>query len=437
VTRAARHRVVIIGAGFGGLFAARALRGAPVDVTVVDRANHHLFQPLLYQVATGVLSEGDVAPPIRHVLRRQKNARVLLGEVVDIDLDARELVLDTIGEQTRVPYDSLIVAAGAGQSYFGHDEFAEHAPGMKTIDDALELRGRVFGAFEMAELDSEPANRDGWMTFVVVGAGPTGVELAGQLAELSRRTLTGNYRTIDPASARIIVVDASNAVLPPFPEPLQRRARADLEQLGVEVRLGALVTGVDENGLDIKLKDGSTDRIEARTKIWAAGVQASPLGALLGEKSGAGVDRAGRVSVQPDCTLPGHPEVFVIGDMMSLDQLPGLAEVAMQSGIYSSRTIVRRLAGHSAQRRFHYRDLGTMSTIARGRAVVSIGRVRVTGLVGWLMWLFVHLVMLTGFRNRLSALASWAVAFLGRGRGQRTITEQQVLARTRAGKTPA
>lgn len=436
---AARHRVVIIGAGFGGLFAARALRGAPVDVTVVDRANHHLFQPLLYQVATGVLSEGDVAPPIRDVLRRQRNAQVLLGEVVDIDLDARELVLDTVGKQTRVSYDSLIVAAGASQSYFGHDEFAEHAPGMKTIDDALELRGRVFGAFEMAELESESESQqgDGWMTFVVVGAGPTGVELAGQLAELSNRTLAGNYRAIDPAAARIIVVDGGDAVLPPFPEPLQRRARADLEQLGVEVRLGALVTGVDENGLDIKLKDGSADRIEARTKIWAAGVQASPLGALLGEQSDADVDRAGRVSVQPDCTLPGRPEVFVIGDMMSLDHLPGLAEVAMQSGIYASRTIVRRLAGHSAQRRFRYYDLGTMATVARGRAVVSIGRVRVTGLVGWLMWLFVHLVMLTGFRNRLSALVSWSGAFLGRGRRQRTITKQQVLARTQAGKPPA
>ena len=434
---AARHRVVIIGAGFGGLFAARALRDAPVDVTVVDRANHHLFQPLLYQVATGVLSEGDVAPPIRDVLRRQRNAQVLLGEVVDIDLDARELVLDTIGKLTRVSYDSLIVAAGASQSYFGHDEFAEHAPGMKTIDDALELRGRVFGAFEMAELESESQQRVGWMTFVVVGAGPTGVELAGQLAELSNRTLAGNYRAIDPAAARIIVVDAAEAVLRPFPEPLRRRARADLEQLGIEVRLGAMVTGVDEGGLDIRLKDGSTERIEARTKIWAAGVQASPLGALLGKQSDAELDRTGRVLVKPDCTLPGHPEVFVIGDMMSLDHLPGLAQVAMQSGTHASRTIIRRLEGDSAERPFHYRDLGMMATVARGRAVVLIGRVRVTGLVGWLMWLFVHLVTLTGFRNRVAALASWAGAFLGRGRRQRTITKQQVLARTQAGKPPA
>ena len=433
-THSSRHRVVIVGAGFGGLFAARALRRAPVDVTVVDRDNYHLFQPLLYQVATGVLSEGDIAPPIRDVLRNQANTRALLGEVRHIDLGAHEVVLDTIGEQTHVPYDSLIVAAGAGQSYFGHDEFAVHAPGMKTIDDALELRGRIFGAFEMAEID--PKHRDTWLTFVVVGAGPTGVELVGQIAELSRRGLKRNYRTFDPRDARIIVLDAADTVLPPFPEPLQRRAHQDLEDLGVEVRLGAMVTGVDENGLDLKLKDGGTDRIEARTKIWAAGVQASPLGRMLGEQTGAPVDRAGRVSVQPDCTLPGHPEVFVIGDMMSLDHLPGLAQVAMQAGIHASRTITRRLKGDTTQRPFKYRDLGTMATISRFRAVVSIGRVRITGFLGWLMWLVVHLVNLTGFKNRVSTLANWTVAFLGHGRRQRTITEQQVFARTR-GNAPS
>ena len=424
-----RHRVVIIGGGFGGLFAARALRRAPVDVTVVDRANYHLFQPLLYQVATGVLSEGEIAPPIRDVLRKQSDARALLGDVVHIDLAAGEVMLDTIGQPTRVPYDSLIVAAGSGQSYFGHDEFSVHAPGMKTIDDALEVRGRVFGAFEMAELEREPEARDAWLTFVVVGAGPTGVELAGQVAELSRRALRRNYRAIDPRSARIVVVDAADAVLPPFQEPLQRRARRDLERLGVEVRLGNMVTGVDATGLDVKRQDGSTDRIEARTKIWAAGVQASPLGRMLADQSGAKIDRAGRVSVQPDCTLPGHPDVFVIGDMMSLDHLPGLAEVAMQSGIHASRTIVRRLKGHTDQRPFRYRDFGTMATISRFRAVVSIGHVRITGLLGWLMWLVVHLTFLTGFKNRLSALANWTVAFLGRGRPERTITEQQVFAR--------
>jgi NADH dehydrogenase len=422
---------VIIGAGFGGLFAARALRRAPVDVTVIDRTNHHLFQPLLYQVATGILSEGDVAPPTRDVLRRQKNARVLLGEVAHIDLAAREVVLETLGRQSRLGFDSLIVAAGAAQSYFGHDEFAAHAPGMKTIDDALELRGRIFGAFEMAELDSELERRDAWLTFAVVGAGPTGVELVGQIAELSRRSLKRNYRAFNPRVARIILVEAGNTVLAPFPESLQRRAREDLERLGVEVRLGTRVTGVDVGGLDVEDRDGSVGRIEAFTKVWAAGVQASPLGATLGEQSGAEVDRAGRVAVLPDCTLAGHPDVFVVGDLMSLDRLPGLAEVAMQSGVHAARTIVRRLKGDTTERPFHYRDLGTMATISRFRAVVSVGRVRVAGFVGWVMWLVVHLVFLTGFKNRFAAVLNWAVAFLGRGRRQRTITEQQVFARTR------
>jgi NADH dehydrogenase len=422
------HRVAIVGAGFGGLFAARALRAAPVEVTVVDRTNHHLFQPLLYQVATGVLSEGDIAPAIRDVLRNQRNARVLLGDVVDVDLEARELVLDTLGEQSLVGYDSLIVAAGAAQSYFGHDEFAVHAPGMKTIDDALELRGRIFGAFEMAELEADAERRTAWLTFVVVGAGPTGVELAGQIAELSRRALEPGYRTFDPADARVILVEAAGKVLAPFPEPLQRRARRDLEHLGVEVRLDSLVTGVDREGLDVT-RDGMPKRIEARTKIWAAGVQASPLGAILAARSGTDIDRSGRVSVRPDCTLPGHPEVFVVGDLMRLDGLPGVAEVAMQSGAHAARTIARRLDGDTRERQFRYRDLGTMATIARFRAVVSIGPLRLTGPAAWLTWLVVHLVFMTGFKNRFAAAANWAVAFLGRGRRQRTITERQVFAR--------
>jgi NADH:quinone reductase (non-electrogenic) len=434
--RSRRHRVVIIGAGFGGLFAARALRGAAVDVTVIDRTNHHLFQPLLYQVATGVLSEGDIAPPTRDVLRKEKNTRVLLGEVVQIDLAAREVVLETLGQRSRVPFDSLIVAAGAAQSYFGHDEFAVHAPGMKTIDDALELRGRIFGAFEMAELDSELERRDAWLTFAVVGAGPTGVEVAGQIAELSRRALKRNYRAFNPRVARIILVEAGGTVLAPFPESLQRRARRDLERLGVEVRLGTRVTGVDVRGLDVEDRDGSVGRIEAFTKVWAAGVQASPLGAMLGEQSGAEVDRAGRVAVLPDCTLPGHPEVFVVGDLMSLNRLPGVAEVAMQSGYHAARTILRRLKGDTQERPFRYFDLGTMATIARFRAVVTVGRIRVGGFVGWLMWLFVHLAFMTGFKNRFAAVLNWGVAFLGRGRRQRTITEQQVFARTRAIEQP-
>jgi NADH dehydrogenase len=421
-----RHRVVIVGAGFGGLFAARALRRAPLDVTVIDRTNHHLFEPLLYQVATGLLSVGDVAPAIRDVLRRHKNTRVLLAEVTDIDLAAREVHLDTRGRRSVVPYDSLIVAAGATQSYFGHDEFAVHAPGMKTIDDALELRGRIFGAFEMAEVDSE--RREHWLTFAVVGAGPTGVELAGQIAELARHTLKRNFRTYDPAEARIVLLDAVETVLPTFPVPLQRRAHRDLEDLGVDIRLGARVTGVDAEGLSVENRDGSKGRIEAATKIWAAGVQGSPLGAILARQSGAAVDRTGRVTVLPDLTLPGHPEVFVVGDLMSLD-LPGVAEVAMQSGHHAAKTIVCRASGNEKQRPFRYHDLGTVATIGRFRAVLQVGPVRVTGLAGWLAWLVIHLTFLTGFKNRLATLAGWTIAFLGGGRSQRTITEPQALAR--------
>jgi NADH:ubiquinone reductase (H+-translocating) len=420
------HRVVIVGCGFAGLFAAKALRRAPVEVVVVDRTNHHLFQPLLYQVATGVLSEGDIAPPIRDVLRHQRNTRVELGEVVDVDIDERRLTINTLGRETKLSYDSLIVATGASQSYFGHDEYVEDAPGMKIIDDALELRGRIFGAFEMAELEPDATAREPWLTFAIVGAGPTGVELAGQIAELCRRALEANFRRFDPRGARIVLLDAGDSVLASYPKRLRRSARRDLERLGVEVRLGAMVVGVDETGLDVK--DG---RIEARTKIWAGGVQASPLGRLLAERARASVDRSGRVEVQPDCSLSGHPEVFVVGDLMALNGLPGVAEVAMQSGYHAARTIVYRLGDHPTKP-FCYRDLGTMATIARFRAVVSVGRLRITGLVGWLMWLVVHLTFMTGFKNRAAALANWTVAFVGRGRRQRTITKQQVLARTSA-----
>jgi NADH dehydrogenase len=307
---------------------------------------------------------------------------------------------------------------------------------MKTIDDALELRGRIFGAFEMAELESDLARRDAWLTFAVVGGGPTGVELAGQIAELSRRALRHNYRTFDSKTARIVLLQAGDTVLASFPEQLQRRALKDLKHLGVEVRLGTMVTGMDVGGLDVKQADGSVGRVEALTKVWAAGVQASALGAILAEQSTAEVDRAGRVTVLPDCTLQGHPEVFVVGDLMSLDRLPGVAEVAMQSGYHAGRTILRRLKGDVEARPFRYRDLGTMATIARFRAVVSIGRVRVAGFAGWLMWLFVHLAFMTGFKNRYAAVVNWAIAFLGRGRRQRTITEQQVFARTRAMEQP-
>ncbi|MBV8219445.1 MAG: NAD(P)/FAD-dependent oxidoreductase [Solirubrobacterales bacterium] len=426
-----RHRVVIVGSGFGGLAAAKALRRAPVDVTVIDRTNHHLFQPLLYQMATGIVAAGDIAPPIRDILRHHANTRVLLGDVVDVDLDAREVMLERVGGSARVGYDSLIVAAGAGQSYFGHDEFSVHAPGLKSIDDALEVRGRIFGAFELAELERDERQREAWLTIAVVGAGPTGVEVAGQIAELSHRALKRNFRTFDPAQTRVILLDAVETVLPTFPESLRRRAHHDLRRLGVDTQLGTTVTGVDEYGLDVVRLDGSAGRIEARTKVWAAGVKASALGARLAELAGGAMDRSGRVAVRLDCTLPGHPEVFVIGDLMSLNNLPGVAKVAMQSGRHAARTIARRLRGEDTMREFRYHDLGTMATVSRFRAVAWLGPIRVGGVMGWLLWLGVHLAFLTGFKNRVATLARWIIAFLGRGRPERTITEQQVFARTR------
>jgi NADH dehydrogenase len=424
-----RPRVVIVGSGFGGLFAARALAKAPVDVTVVAKTSHHLFQPLLYQVATGILSEGEIAPPTREVLRRQANARVVLGEVTDVDLEARTVTSTVLGRTTIHPYDELIVAAGAGQSYFGNDRFAEFAPGMKSIDDALELRGRIFGAFELAELTEDPAERDRLMTFVVVGAGPTGVEMAGQIAELAHRTLRRDFRRIDPTTARVVLLDAAPTILPSFGGKLGDRARRQLGEIGVEVQLGAMVTDVDADGIEIKDADGQVRRITAATKIWAAGVQASPLGRILGEQSGADVDRAGRVAVQPDLTLPGHPEVHVVGDMISLDKLPGVAQVAIQGGRYAAEAITRRAAGRPPQGPFKYFDKGSMATISRFHAVAEIAGLKFEGFVAWMIWLVVHLFYIVGFKSRVTTVLHWAVSFLGRGRSQRVATQQQVYGR--------
>jgi NADH:ubiquinone reductase (H+-translocating) len=425
-----RHRVVIVGSGFGGLFAAKALRRAPVDVTVVARTTHHLFQPLLYQVATGILSPGEVAPATREILRRQRNVEVLLGEVTDVDLERRTLTADAPLKTFSVEYDSLIVAAGATQSYFGHDEFAAHAPGMKSIDDALELRGRIFGAFELAELETDPTAIERWMTFVVVGAGPTGVEMAGQIAELAHRTLPGEFRRIDPRNARILLLDAADAVLGTFGNELSTKALRQLHLLGIEVELGMTVVGVDETGIDLVDRYGARHRIECMTKIWAAGVSGSPLGARLAQIAGAETDRAGRVKVASDCTLPGHPNVFVIGDLMALDRLPGVAQVAIQSGQHAARQIVRRLHDEPTGQPFRYRDKGSMATISRFSAVASIGRLRLAGITGWLLWLVVHLLYLVGFKNRVAAVLHWFVSFIGRGRSERTVTLQQVIARS-------
>ena len=424
------HRIVIIGSGFGGLFAARALkRREDVQVTLIAKTTHHLFQPLLYQVATGILSEGEVAPATREVLSRQRNARVLLGEVTDINLDMREVTHEVLGRVTVTPYDELIVAAGAGQSYFGNDHFARDAPGMKSIDDALELRGRIFGAFELAELAPTEEERRRLLTFVVVGAGPTGVEMAGQIAELSQRTLKHDFRQINPAEARVILLDAGPAVLPSFGDNLGGKTRERLERMGVEVRTSTKVVDVDSNGLVVEDSDGGRTRIESKAKVWAAGVSASPLGRILSEQSDSGLDRAGRVEVAPDLTLKGRPDVFVIGDMMSLDRLPGVAQVAIQGARYAAKVITSRLDGHAPPEPFHYHDKGSMATISRFSAVVSIGKVQFGGFIAWLAWLALHLVYIIGFKSRVTTLLHWFVTFIGRGRAQRVATAQQVLGR--------
>ena len=430
VAQSRRHQVVVIGSGFGGLFGTQALKRADVDITLIAKTTHHLFQPLLYQVATGILSEGEIAPATREVLASQRNARVLLGTVTSVDLDARTVTSKVLDRETVTPYDTLLVAAGAGQSYFGNDHFAQFAPGMKSIDDALELRGRIFNAFEWAELASTPKEIERLMTFVVVGAGPTGVEMAGQIAELSRRTLPRDFRSIDTRKARIVLLDAAPTVLGAFGDHLGAKATAKLKELGVEVQLGAMVVGVDATGIDVRDSDGSTRRIEAVCKVWAAGVQASELGAQLAEQSEATVDRAGRVQVNDDLTLPGRPEVFVVGDMASLKGYPGVAQVAIQGARYAAEQIKRRLAGHPEQGPFEYHDKGSMATISRFSAVASIGRLHFSGFIAWVLWLAVHLVYIIGFKSRITTLLHWSVSFVGRGRSERTVTEQQVFART-------
>jgi NADH dehydrogenase len=423
------HRVVIVGAGFGGLFATKALHRAPVEITLINGTAYHLFQPLLYQVATGILSQGEVAPPIREVLRRQKNVDVRLGTVTDIDPDARRVSVTAPSLDYTVEYDTLIVAAGSSQSYFGNDEFADFAPGMKSVDDALELRARIFGAFELADLQTDPEAVERFLTFVVVGAGPTGVEMAGQIAELAHRTLPGQYRHIDPRRARVILIDALPAVLSTFGDHLSTRALRQLHLLGVEVELETKVVGVDATGIDVETKRGR-ERIESMTKMWAAGVAAPPLAAALAKATGVETDRAGRIKVNPDCTLPGHPEIYAVGDMIALDHLPGVAQVAIQSGRHVADQIKRRLAGKETGQPFHYFDKGSMATISRFSAVASVGRLRLSGFAGWLIWLVVHLFYLVGFKNRLTAVLHWAVSFLGRGRSERVSTFQQAFART-------
>ncbi len=424
------YRVVVIGSGFGGLFATQALRKAPVDITVIAKTTHHLFQPLLYQVATGILSPGEIAPATREILRRQKNARVILGEVTAFDLAAKTVTAVAPSGEYCVEYDSLIIAVGASQSYFGNDQFAQFAPAMKSIDDALELRGRIFIPFELAELSDDQTEIDRLMTFVVVGAGPTGVEMAGQIAELAHRALVSDFQKIDTRNTRVILLDAAPVMLGNFEKGLVDKAKIQLERLGVEVRLGAKVVGIDQNGLDISESDGTPHRIEASCKIWAAGVMANPLTKTLAAQSGAQLDSAGRILVEADCSLPGHPEVFVVGDMMALNGLPGVAQVAIQGGRHAAAQIKKRLHGDASPTFFVYKDRGSMVTVSRFYAIARVGTIQTVGLSAWLIWLGVHLVYLIGFKNRLTTLLHWAVSFIGSGRAERVVTEQQVIART-------
>jgi NADH:ubiquinone reductase (H+-translocating) len=422
MTTIARHRVVVVGGGFGGLPATRLLARGDFDITLIDQRNHHLFQPLLYQVATGILSPGAISPVLRHTLRKRKNVRVVLSKVTGFDLERRIVYTAALpGEINEFAYDSLIVAAGAGQSYFGHDEFAMIAPGMKTIDDAMELRRRVYGALEIAENLNDRALQQFWMTFVVVGAGPTGVELAGQIRELAYRSLTKDFRSIDSATVRVILVDGGKEPLANFGGHLSGRARANLEKMGVELRMGLRVVGVDPFGVDNEGGGGEKGRVECGTVIWAAGVQASPLAGMLAEATGAETDRAGRIAVLPDLSLPGHPEVFAIGDMASINQLPGVCEVAMQGGLHAANTIKRRLKGSDSVP-FKYRDLGSAAAIGRFKAIVSFGPVRLSGFPGFVVWMFVHLAFLNGFGHRLTTLWRWGWAMVGRARPERVFS---------------
>jgi len=424
---------VIIGGGFGGLDAARAFAGAPLRVTLLDRHNYHLFQPLLYQVATASLSPGDIASPIRWVLRRQENVQVLLAEARAIDVAARRVLIDPgpakagphIRQVDEIPYDYLIVATGATHAYFGHPEWAPRAPGLKTLDDALEIRRRVLLAFEAAERETDLGARKRLMTFVIVGGGPTGVELAGALAEIARQSLKEDFRSIRPESAQIILVEGGPHLLPAFPPSLRDAARASLVRLGVDVKTGSIVVGVDGQGVVYRSGNAGDLRIEAQTVLWAAGVAASPLVKSLGVP----LDRAGRVLVEPTLVVPGHPEIFVVGDVCALEQdgklLPGVAQVAKQQGAHAARNILRSIRGEPPTP-FRYRDYGSMATIGRGSAVADFGRIKASGFPAWLMWLFTHIFWLIGFRNRIVVFSEWAWAYLTMQRRVRLITGERL-----------
>jgi len=424
-----RHRVVILGGGFGGLYAAKALKRAPVDVTVIDKRNYHLFQPLMYQVATGSLSPGEIAAPIRGVLNRQKNTRVLLGEVVDIDPVAKQVLLK---DGARCPYDSLIVATGSKSAYFGHDEWSKWAPSLKSIEEATMIRHKVLASFEAAERSADPAERKGWMTFVIVGAGPTGVELAGALGEIAHRTLKHDFRSIDPAEAKILVVDGGPRILPTYPEDLSRKAAKALDRLGATIRTGVLVTEIDANGINVKTESGH-ERIATHTVIWAAGVAMSDFGRQLAARTNAEIVKPGRIKVNADLTIPNFPDIFVIGDLAYATKpngtlLPGVAQVAIQGGSYAAKTIVKRIIvkrkgeGERDFKPFHYFDKGDLAVIGRGAAVANIFGFHLSGFPAWLVWLFIHLMYIVEFQSRLLVFVEWGFLYLTSNRNAMLIT---------------
>jgi NADH dehydrogenase len=435
--QASVHRVVIVGGGFGGLQAAQALRRANLDITLLDRRNFHLFQPLTYQVATGALSPGEIAYPLRAIFERARNIRVLMAEVTDFDLEARELHLrsvDGVPAPASISYDTLIVSGGSRYSFFGHDEWAEFAEEVKSLESALLARSRILSAFEAAEMEPDPQRREAWLTFAVVGGGPTGVEMAGQIAELARDTLSQDFRSIDPRTGRILLIEATDRVLTSFPPSLSGKAQRSLERLGVTPLLGRTVIDVDADGVTVDDGGGRPERIPTRTVIWAAGVTASPLAAKLAERSGAELDRAGRVTVEPDLTLVGHPEVFALGDMIRVRGsdgvvrvLPGVAPAAMQEGRYAAKAVRARLRGGDAPP-FRYRDKGNLATIGRAAAVADIRGLRLSGFIAWVTWLLVHLFYLVGFQNRIVVFIRWSFSFATHGRGARLITEEDGIA---------
>jgi NADH:ubiquinone reductase (H+-translocating) len=421
-----QHRVLIIGGGFGGLAAAAGLKNAPVQTTLIDRCNYHLFQPLLYQVATGSLSPANIASPLRNILKRQKNAHVLLAEAIGIDAKNRRVILS----DGAIEYDTLVIATGSSHQYFGHAEWEKFAPGLKTIEDATDMRRRILLAFEAAEREPDPEKLRAWLTFVIVGAGPTGAELAGALGEIANDTLKNDFRDIDPAKSRIILVEGADRVLPTYPEKLSAAARRMLERLGVTVRVGAIVTGVQGHSVTIREGD-RTEEIPTRTILWAAGVLASPLGRSLAEAVGAPLDKSSRVLVEPDLSIPGHPEIFVVGDLANFSHqtghpLPGVAQPAIQQGRYVARLIKKRLKGKRGKP-FHYFDKGNLATIGRGAAVADLNWLRLSGWPAWLIWIFIHLLYIVEFQNRLLILLQWGWMYITYDRSARLITGKNPL----------